>query len=135
MEFSTKPLADLTKFFNNEENKDTGEMYHILNSKIFVFYDCYQKVGLLPERYHEGLSMMLKGRAARFSYGTLSSFDFSTMIAKLRPISRQKKPDNTTCQNREKPSSRESMQLIQLKTSWIASQYSLINSNILKENW
>jgi hypothetical protein len=86
MESSTKPLADLTKFFNNEENKYGGEMYDILNSRILVSYDCCQKVGLPPERYHEGLSIMLKGRAARFYYETLSnrSFDFSTMITRLK---------------------------------------------------
>jgi hypothetical protein len=86
MEFSTKPLADLTKFFNNEENMYGGEMYDILNSKILLFYDCYQKVRLPPERSHEGLSIMPKERAARFYYDTLSnrSFDFSTMIARLK---------------------------------------------------
>jgi hypothetical protein len=64
-------LTELTKLYSDQEKKFGGELYDILNSKLRIFYDCCQKVGLEPDQYHNAYSVMLKGRASTFYYDRL----------------------------------------------------------------
>jgi hypothetical protein len=74
------------KIYNNDKKKFTGEMYDILNIKLWVFYNCCVKVGLPDIQYHNAFSIMLKGRAVTFYYNNLfgKSYDFKDIIIKTK---------------------------------------------------
>ncbi|PVH90772.1 hypothetical protein DM02DRAFT_547142, partial [Periconia macrospinosa] len=82
----SKLLTELTKLYSDQEKKYGGELYDILNSKLRIFYDCCQKVGLEPDQYHNAYSVMLKGRASTFYYDRLAGkgYDFNRMIYESR---------------------------------------------------
>ena len=81
-----KMLTELTKLYSDQEKKFGGELYDILNSKLRIFYDCCQKVGLEPDQYHNAYSVMLKGRASTFYYDRLAGkgYEFNRMIYETR---------------------------------------------------
>ena len=64
-------LTELMKLYSDQEKKFSGELYNILNSKLCIFYNCYQKVRLEPDQYYNAYSIMLKGRASTFYYNCL----------------------------------------------------------------
>ena len=49
------------KLYLDQENKFNKELYNILNSKLRIFYNCCQKVGIEPDQYYNTYSVMLKG--------------------------------------------------------------------------
>jgi len=42
----SKLLTELAKLYSDQENKFGGELYDVLNSKLHIFYNCCQKVGI-----------------------------------------------------------------------------------------
>ena len=83
---SARQLTDLMKIYNHDDKKFGGEMYDTLQTKLQIFYDCCNKVGLQRSDYENAYSVMLKGRAATFYYDKLSGrgYDFDTMLAHTR---------------------------------------------------
>jgi hypothetical protein len=57
-----KMLTDFAKFYNNDL-KFGNNYYNMLNIKLRVFYDLYDKAGIGPEYYHAAYNTMLKGKA------------------------------------------------------------------------
>jgi len=45
-EILTKKLTNLTKLYYNDDSKYGGEMYNVLNTKLQIFYDYYNKAGI-----------------------------------------------------------------------------------------
>jgi hypothetical protein len=81
-----KLFTELIKLYSNQENKFGGELYNILNSKLYIFYNCCQKVGIEPNQYHNAYSVMLKGQANTFYYNCLAGkgYNFNRMIYKSK---------------------------------------------------
>jgi hypothetical protein len=81
---ATKLLTDLLKLYYNDDKKYGGEEYDVLDSKLQIFYDYCNKIGL--DQYHHAYSIMLKGRASEFYYDKIfgRSYDFSTMCTMTR---------------------------------------------------
>ncbi len=79
-------LIELTKLYSDQEKRFSGELYNILNSKLCIFYDCYQKIRLEPNQYYNAYSVMLKGRASTFYYDRLArkGYNFNQMIYKTK---------------------------------------------------
>ena len=79
-------LTELAKLYSDQEKKFGGELYDVLNSKLRIFYNCCQKVGIESNQYHNAYSIMLKGRASTFYYNRLAGkgYDFNRIIYKLR---------------------------------------------------
>jgi len=79
----TKMITDLAKFYISDDKKYGGEAYDILDTKLQIFKDCCEKVGMPEVYYHKGYSLMLKGRASRFYYSSLTTKEpitFETMV-------------------------------------------------------
>jgi hypothetical protein len=55
-------LTDFAKFYNNDL-KFGNNYYDMLNTKLRVFYDLYNKAGIGPGYYHAAYNIMLKGKA------------------------------------------------------------------------
>jgi hypothetical protein len=75
-------LTELMKVYAfSEESKYSGDDYDLLESKILIFYDYCEKVGIRPEDYGSAYSLMLKGRAKDFFFQSITnkSFSFETM--------------------------------------------------------
>ena len=72
----SKQLADLMKIYNGNEKKFGGEMYDILDTKLRIFRDCCEKVGIPKTQYHHAFSIMLKERATDFYYDKLADKDY-----------------------------------------------------------
>jgi hypothetical protein len=81
-----KMLTELTKLYSDQEKKYSGELYDILNTKLRIFYDCCQKIGLEPEQYHNAYSIMLRECASTFYYNRLvgKGYDFNRMVYESR---------------------------------------------------
>ncbi|CCU76925.1 integrase and RNaseH domain-containing protein [Blumeria hordei DH14] len=79
---ATKLLTNSMKVYQDDTKKYSGELYNILNTKLQIFYDCCQKVGLGVDQYQNAYSIMLKGRASFFYYDRLAGhgYDFMNMI-------------------------------------------------------
>ncbi len=45
-EILIKELINLTKLYYSDDNKYKGEMYDVLNTKLQIFYDYYNKAGI-----------------------------------------------------------------------------------------
>ena len=58
----------------------------MLGTKLQVFQDCCNKVGIQRHQYHHAFSVMLKGRAATFYYDHIAGkrYDFDTMLRLTR---------------------------------------------------
>jgi hypothetical protein len=81
-----KLITDLMKIYNNNDKKYSGELYDILDVKLQVFYNCYNKVGLPEAQYHNAFSVMLKDEASNFYYSKITGrpYDFITMINMIK---------------------------------------------------
>jgi len=79
-------LTELTKLYSDQEKKYSRELYNILNTKLRIFYDCCQKIGLEPEQYHNVYSIILRGHASTFYYDRLAGkgYDFNRMVYESR---------------------------------------------------
>ena len=76
-------ITDLAKFYISDDKKYGGEAYDILDTKLQIFKDCCEKVGMPEVYYHKGYSLILKGRASRFYYSSLTTKEpitFETMV-------------------------------------------------------
>jgi hypothetical protein len=73
------------KTYNNND-KYGGELYDIIDVKLQVFYDCYNKVGLPEDQFQKAFSVMLKDCARSFYYSRITRrpYDFITMIAMVK---------------------------------------------------
>jgi hypothetical protein len=59
----------LIKIYSCEEdNKYGGKMYDVLDTKLQIFYDYYNKASIRAQQYYFAYSAMLKGRASTFYY-------------------------------------------------------------------
>jgi len=67
-EILTKKLTNLTKLYYNDDSKYGGEMYNVLNTKLQIFYDYYNKAGIWQQHYYHAFFIMLKERALTFYY-------------------------------------------------------------------
>jgi hypothetical protein len=56
-----KMLTNFAKFYNNDL-KFEGNYYDVLDTKLRVFYDLYNKAGIGPRYYHVAYNIMLKGK-------------------------------------------------------------------------
>ena len=74
------------KIYSNDDRKYRGEEYDILDVKLQVFYDYYNKIGLLDTQYCNAFLIMLKERASNYYYSKLAgrALDFSTMTSMVR---------------------------------------------------
>jgi hypothetical protein len=81
-EIPSREVTNLMKIYQDEEKKFGGELYDILGTKLQVFQDCCNKVGIQRHQYHHAFSVMLKGRAATFYYDHIAGkrHDFDTML-------------------------------------------------------
>ncbi len=59
----TKEITSLIKIYTNQDDKYGGKIYNILDAKLQVFYDYYNKAGIQTHQYYYVFSAMLKGRA------------------------------------------------------------------------
>ncbi|KAF8854920.1 hypothetical protein BDZ45DRAFT_627121 [Acephala macrosclerotiorum] len=64
---TTKLITDLMKVYP-EDKRYGGELYDFLDSKLQVFYDCCNKVGLPEDQFDKAFSIMLKSRASVYYY-------------------------------------------------------------------
>jgi hypothetical protein len=82
----TKLLTDLIKTYNDNDKKYSGELYDILDIKLQVFYDYYNKVRVPEDQYHNAFLVMLKDRASSFYYSKITGrpYDFITMVAMVK---------------------------------------------------
>jgi hypothetical protein len=55
-------LTDFAKFYNNDL-KFGGDYYDVLDIKLWVFYNLYDKAGIGPGYYHAAYNTMLKSKA------------------------------------------------------------------------
>jgi hypothetical protein len=55
-------LTDFAKLYNNDL-KFGGNYYDMLDTKLRVFYDLYDKAGIGPEYYHAAYNTIFKGKA------------------------------------------------------------------------
>jgi hypothetical protein len=81
-----KLLTDLIKTYNDNNKKYSGELYDILNVKLQIFYDYYNKIGLPEDQYHNVFSLMLKDYASNFYYNRITRrlYDFITMVSMVK---------------------------------------------------
>ena len=81
-----KLLTELIKLYLNQENKFSKKLYNILNLKLYIFYNCCQKVGIESNQYYNAYSIILKGQASTFYYNHLAGkgYDFDCIIYKSR---------------------------------------------------
>jgi len=85
-EIPSREVTNLMKIYQDEEKKFGGELYDMLGTKLQVFQDCCNKVGIQRHQYHHAFSVMLKGRAATFYYDHIAGkrYDFDTMLRLTR---------------------------------------------------
>jgi hypothetical protein len=57
-----KMLTNFAKFYNNDPEFGNN-YYNMLNTKLQVFYDLYNKAGIGPGYYHAAYNIMLKSKA------------------------------------------------------------------------
>src|SRR6266700_514568 len=81
-----KLLTELTKLYLDQEKKFSGELYDVLNLKLYIFYDCCQKVRIKSNQYYNTYSVILKDQANTFYYNRLArkGYDFDCIIYKSR---------------------------------------------------
>jgi hypothetical protein len=81
----SREVTNLTKIYT-EEMKFSGEMYDSLQTKLPVFQDCCNKVGIHLDQYHHAFSIMLKGRAADYYYSNIAGnrHSFDEMLQIMR---------------------------------------------------
>jgi hypothetical protein len=60
-------LTDFAKFYNNDL-KFKNNYYNMLKTKLWTFYDLYNKAGIGPEYYYAACNIMLKSKAHDFYY-------------------------------------------------------------------
>jgi hypothetical protein len=77
-----REVTNLIKIYQNKEKKFGGELYNTLRTKLQVFQDCCNKVGIMRHQYYYTFSVMLKGRATTFYYDYIAGkrHDFDTML-------------------------------------------------------
>jgi hypothetical protein len=61
-------LTNLTKFYNSDDLEFGDDFYNVLDAKLKIFYNLYNKAGIGPEYYHSTYSIMLKGKTQDFYY-------------------------------------------------------------------
>jgi hypothetical protein len=54
-------LTNFAKIYNNNL-KFGGDYYDMLDTKLRIFYDLYDKAGISPGYYHAAYNTMLKGK-------------------------------------------------------------------------
>ena len=64
-------LIKLIKLYLDQKKRFNRELYNILNLKLRIFYNCYQKVKLEHDQYYNAYSIILKGHANTFYYNYL----------------------------------------------------------------
>ncbi|KAI0997263.1 hypothetical protein K3495_g10924 [Podosphaera aphanis] len=81
-----KVLMDLGKLYGDPKNKFGGGFYDVLDSKLRIFYDMCDKVGVPLDMYSVAYSSMLKDKAQDFYYQHLArqNFSFEVMVKKTR---------------------------------------------------
>ena len=79
-------LIEFIKLYLDQEKKFSRELYNILNLKLYIFYNCYQKVRLKPNQYYNAYFIILKGQASTFYYNYLAGkgYEFNRIIYKTR---------------------------------------------------
>ena len=79
-------LIEFIKLYLDQEKRFGGELYNILNSKLHIFYNYCQKVGLEPNQYYNAYSVMLKGHTSIFYYNRLvrKGYNFNQIIYEIR---------------------------------------------------
>jgi hypothetical protein len=60
-------LTDFAKLYN-DDLKFGGNYYDMLDTKLRVFYDLYNKAGIGPGYYYAAYNIMLKGKTQDFYY-------------------------------------------------------------------
>ena len=80
-----KMITDLARLYNNDM-KYGGGLYDMLDSKLHVFRDLCEKVGLPPHLYHRAFSIMLKDEASKWYYSKLARghVTFETMVFRTK---------------------------------------------------
>ncbi|KAI6251434.1 hypothetical protein HI914_00976 [Erysiphe necator] len=74
-------LTNLTNIYI-DDSKKYGEAHDVLSSKLNIFYDYCDKLGILDAQFNSAFSTMLKGRAAKFYYNRKigHDYDFPRMV-------------------------------------------------------
>ena len=74
------------KIYSSKDKKYGGEMYDVLNVKLQVFYNYYNKAGIRTHQYHYAFSAMLKGRASTFYYDKIQGrhYNFDAIVKLIR---------------------------------------------------
>jgi hypothetical protein len=82
----SREVTNLMKIYQDKKKKFGEELYNTLGTKLQVFQDCCNKVGIMRHQYHHAFSVMLKGRAATFYYDYIAGkrHDFDTMLQLTR---------------------------------------------------
>jgi hypothetical protein len=82
----TKEITSLIKIYTNQDDKYRGGIYDILDAKLQVFYDYYNKAGIQAYQYHYAFSAMLKGRASVLYHSQIQGkrLDFDAMVQRIR---------------------------------------------------
>jgi polyhydroxyalkanoate synthesis regulator phasin len=77
----SKQLSDMQKMLNDNQRKYGGEIYEVLDYKLYAFYECCTKVALPYEAYHLGFSSILRDRALDYFYTQCAGrrLSFATM--------------------------------------------------------
>jgi hypothetical protein len=74
------------KVYHNDNKKYSGELFDILNNKLFFFYDIYIKLGLERYQYYYAFFIILKDQATEFYFNNLWNknlgFDIIIFITK-----------------------------------------------------
>ncbi len=82
----TKEITSLIKIYTNQDDKYGGEIYDILDAKLQVFYNYYNKAGIQTHQYYYAFLAMLKGRALVLYHSQIQGkiLDFSTIVQRIR---------------------------------------------------
>jgi hypothetical protein len=77
---------DLMKTYNDNNKKYNGELYDILDVKLQIFYDYYNKIRLPEDQYQNAFLLMLKDYASDFYYSRITRrpYDFTTMVSMVK---------------------------------------------------
>ncbi|KAF5503979.1 hypothetical protein CGCF413_v004518 [Colletotrichum fructicola] len=81
-----RQLTDLGKLYT-DDMKYGGEMYDVLESKLFIFRDSCHKVGISHSQFAGAFSIMLKDEASDFYFDYISNnptLDFHDMVSRVK---------------------------------------------------
>ena len=78
-------LTKLIKLYNDEK-KYEEKLYNILNIKLKIFYNNYNKINLILNQLQNAFSIMLKKWIVEFYYKKLAdkNLDFKQIINKMK---------------------------------------------------